>query len=84
MMKWIWYIISGFVVGLIARFLVPGADAMNFILTTVLGILGSLLGGLIGGLFSKAPAGGGFHRAGFLMSLLGAIILVVAWRYLGV
>jgi uncharacterized membrane protein YeaQ/YmgE (transglycosylase-associated protein family) len=83
MLKWIWYVISGFVVGLIARFLVPGADAMGFILTTVLGILGSLLGGFVGGIFSKPVEGSKFHRAGFLMSLVGAIILVIAWRYLG-
>jgi uncharacterized membrane protein YeaQ/YmgE (transglycosylase-associated protein family) len=79
----IWYIISGFIVGLIARAVLPGADAMGFLATTVVGILGSLLGGFVGGLFSKPKEGVKFHRAGFLMSLVGAVVLLLAWRYLG-
>ena len=41
------YIIVGFIVGLIARGIMPGAQHMGFILTTVLGIAGSIVGGLI-------------------------------------
>jgi uncharacterized membrane protein YeaQ/YmgE (transglycosylase-associated protein family) len=77
----VWSIIVGFVVGLIARALVPGIDAMGFIATTVVGIVGSLIGGVIGNMVSKPPEGAKFHPAGFLMSLLGAIILLVIWRY---
>jgi uncharacterized membrane protein YeaQ/YmgE (transglycosylase-associated protein family) len=77
----IWSIIVGFVVGLIARALVPGADAMGFIATAVVGIVGSLIGGFIGNMVSKPPEGAKFHPAGFFMSILGAIILLVIWRY---
>ncbi|HEY7902729.1 MAG TPA: GlsB/YeaQ/YmgE family stress response membrane protein [Casimicrobiaceae bacterium] len=77
----VWSIIVGFVVGLIARALVPGVDAMGFIATTVVGIVGSLIGGVIGNMVSKPPEGAKFHAAGFFMSLLGAIILLVIWRY---
>ena len=77
----VWSIIVGFVVGLIARALVPGIDAMGFIATTVVGIVGSLIGGFIGSMVSKPPEGSKFHPAGFFMSLLGAIILLVIWRY---
>ncbi len=78
----IWYVITGFVVGLIARAILPGADRMGLIATTVLGILGSLLGGFVGSLISKPPEGASFHRAGFLMSLIGAIVLLLLWRFL--
>ena len=78
----IWSIVVGFVVGLIARALVPGVDAMGFVYTTVVGIVGSLIGGFIGNMVSKPPEGAKFHPAGFFMSLLGAILLLVAWRYI--
>ncbi len=77
----LWSIITGFVIGLIARAIVPGANRMGFIATTVLGILGSLAGGFIGALFSKPPEGSKFHRADFVMSVIGAIVLLLLWRY---
>ena len=77
----VWSIIVGFVVGLIARAVVPGIDAMGFIATAAVGIVGSLIGGFIGNMVSKPPEGSNFHPAGFFMSLLGAIILLVIWRY---
>ncbi len=78
----LWSIITGFVIGLIARAIVPGADEMGFIATTVLGILGSLAGGFIGGLISKPAEGSKFHPAGFLMSVIGAVVLLLLWRYI--
>ena len=77
----LWSIIVGFVVGLIARALVPGADAMGFIATSAVGIVGSLIGGVIGNMVSKPPEGAKFHAAGFIMSIVGAIVLLVIWRY---
>ncbi|HMK51342.1 MAG TPA: GlsB/YeaQ/YmgE family stress response membrane protein [Thermodesulfobacteriota bacterium] len=79
MLHIIWSIIVGFIVGLIARAIVPGAQHMGFIMTTILGIVGSLVGGLIARLFSKPPEGSKFHPAGFLLSILGAIVLLVIW-----
>ncbi len=79
---WIWFILTGFVVGLIARAILPGADRMGLIATTVVGILGSLLGGFVGGLISKPKEGAIFHPAGFLMSIVGAFILLIVWRFL--
>ena len=78
----VWSIITGFIVGLIARAILPGTDSLGFIATTVLGILGSLAGGFIGGLISKPPEGSKFHPAGFLMSVIGAIVLLLLWRYI--
>jgi len=73
------YIIVGFIVGLIARAIMPGAQHLGFIMTTVLGIAGSIVGGLIARLFSKPPPGSSFHPAGFILSIIGAIILLFIW-----
>ena len=81
MLHILWSIIVGFVVGLLARAVVPGADKMGFLATTVLGILGSIVGGLIGRLFSKPAEGSKFHPAGFFMSIVGAVVLLLIWRY---
>lgn len=83
MLHILWSIIVGFFVGLIARALLPGADHMGFLATTLLGILGSIIGGLLGRLISKPPEGSKFHPAGFLMSLVGAIVLLLIWRRIG-
>jgi uncharacterized membrane protein YeaQ/YmgE (transglycosylase-associated protein family) len=77
----LWSIIVGFIVGLLARALVPGGDKMGFVATCVLGILGSVLGGFAGRLISKPAEGSKFHPAGFFMSLVGAIVLLLLWRY---
>ena len=79
MLHIIWSIIVGFIVGLIARAIMPGAQHLGFIMTTVLGIGGSIVGGLIARLFSKPEPGSSFHPAGFIMSLIGAIILLFIW-----
>jgi uncharacterized membrane protein YeaQ/YmgE (transglycosylase-associated protein family) len=76
MLHIIWYIIVGFIVGLIARAIMPGAQHLGFIMTTLLGIVGSIVGGLIGRLFSKPEPGSAFHPAGLIMSIIGAIIVL--------
>ena len=55
MLHIIWSIIVGFIVGLIARTIVPGTQHMGFIMTTILGIVGSVVGGLIGRLIKRPP-----------------------------
>jgi uncharacterized membrane protein YeaQ/YmgE (transglycosylase-associated protein family) len=70
------WIIFGFIIGLVARAVVPGRQSMGFVMTTLLGIAGSLVGGLVG----SALAGGsetGFRTSGFIGSLVGAIVLLV-------
>jgi uncharacterized membrane protein YeaQ/YmgE (transglycosylase-associated protein family) len=70
------WIVFGFIIGLIARAVVPGKQSMGLVLTTVLGIAGSLIGGLV----ASAIGGGdatGFHGAGFIGSLIGAVLLLV-------
>ncbi len=81
MLHILWSIIVGFVVGLIARALVPGNQKMGFVATVVLGILGSIIGGVIGRAVSKPSEGSKFHPAGFFLSLVGAIVLLVIWGF---
>ena len=71
------WILFGLVVGVVAKFLTPGRDPGGFILTTLLGVAGALLGGYIGralGFYGPNQA------AGFLMSVLGAIVLLLIYR----
>lgn len=82
MLHIIWSIIVGFFVGLIARAVLPGAQHMGFIATTGVGIVGSLIGGFIGTLFKKPEPGARFHPAGFVMSIIGAIVLLLILQFL--
>jgi len=79
MLHIIWSIIVGFIVGLCARALLPGAQHLGFLLTTVLGIVGSLVGGFIGRLIHRPAPDAKFHPAGFFMSLICAILLLYLW-----
>jgi uncharacterized membrane protein YeaQ/YmgE (transglycosylase-associated protein family) len=56
---------------------------LGFVGTTLLGIVGPVIGGLIARLFSKPPAGSKFHPAGFLLSIIGAIVLVFLAKLIG-
>ena len=76
----IWSVIIGFVVGLLARALLPGADTMGLLATTIVGIVGSIVGGFIGRLIKKPEPGAAFHPAGFLMSIIGAVVVLLLWR----
>ena len=74
----IWTIVVGFIVGALARWFYPGAIAMGFWMTAALGIAGSIVGGVIGSLIWRSPDGR-FHPAGFVLSILGAVLLL--WLY---
>jgi uncharacterized membrane protein YeaQ/YmgE (transglycosylase-associated protein family) len=74
----LWSIIVGFIVGLIAGAIMH--THLGFIGTTLLGIAGSIIGGLIARLFSRPPEGSKFHPAGFIMSIVGAIVVVFLVR----
>jgi len=80
MFHFIWMVIVGFLVGLLARGLLLGPDHMGFLATTCVGILGSLVGGGIGYLINKPKPGTKFHPAGFFLSIIGAIVLLVILR----
>lgn len=70
------WIVFGLIVGVLARFLMPGRDPGGFIVTILLGITGSVVGGFLARLVGwYGPQQG----AGYLMSIAGAILLL--WLY---
>ena len=73
------WIIFGLIVGAIAKLLMPGRDPGGWIITMLLGMCGALLGGWIG---RAAGWYGPNQGAGFLMSILGAIVLLAIYRML--
>jgi len=73
----IYTIVIGFVIGLVARFLMPGRDAAGFIITILLGIAGSFVGSYLGQALGLYLPG---QPAGFLMSVVGAMILLFGFR----
>jgi len=72
-MNYVWMAIVGFVVGLIARALLPGEQKLGLIMTAVLGIVGSVVAGFIGQALGWYQAGEG---AGFIGSIVGAIVVL--------
>lgn len=76
MLHIIWSIIVGFVIGLIARTIMPGAQQMGFLMTSLVGIGGSVVGGLIGRVISKPKEGQPVHPAGIIMSIIGALLIL--------
>jgi uncharacterized membrane protein YeaQ/YmgE (transglycosylase-associated protein family) len=77
MMHWIWTILIGFVAGLIAKALTPGAGPSGFWLTAILGIAGALVATFLGQLLGFYGAG---EPAGFIASVLGAVILLLIYH----
>jgi len=75
------WIVFGAVVGIIARFLVPGADPMGWVGTIVLGIIGSFVGGFLAQLFFTGNATIPPPTAGWIGSIVGAIVVLLLWRY---
>jgi len=73
------WIVFGLVIGFIAKLLMPGRDPGGFIVTMLLGIAGALVGGFIGRAMGFY---GPNQSAGWLMSILGAIILLALYRVL--
>ena len=80
MLHIIWMIVVGFVVGLIAGWLMPGSYHLGFWVTSLLGIAGSVVGGFLARLFSKPAPGAPFHPAGFVLSIIGAVIVLFVWN----
>jgi uncharacterized membrane protein YeaQ/YmgE (transglycosylase-associated protein family) len=71
------WVLFGFVVGLIARALMPGRDSMGLLATTVLGIVGALLGGWLGQAFGLYRTG---DNVGFIGATIGAIVVLAIFN----
>ncbi|MGZ5035480.1 MAG: GlsB/YeaQ/YmgE family stress response membrane protein [Usitatibacter sp.] len=73
----IWAIIIGFLVGIVAKFLMPGRDPGGFIVTALLGIVGALVATFLGQAMGIYAAG---QSAGFIGAVIGAIIVLFVYH----
>jgi len=78
-MHLIWTILIGFVAGLVAKWLTPGAGPSGFFLTAALGIGGALAATFIGQAVHWYQPG---ETAGFIGAVVGAVVLLVGWHLL--
>jgi uncharacterized membrane protein YeaQ/YmgE (transglycosylase-associated protein family) len=76
-MSIIWAIIIGFIVGLVAKFLMPGRDPGGFIVTTLLGIVGALVATFLGQAMGIYAAG---QSAGFIGAVIGAVVVLFIYN----
>jgi uncharacterized membrane protein YeaQ/YmgE (transglycosylase-associated protein family) len=72
------WIVFGLVVGIVAKFLMPGRDPGGFVMTAVLGIVGAVVGGFVGRAMGWYGDG---SPVGFLMAVIGSIIVLVVYRF---
>jgi uncharacterized membrane protein YeaQ/YmgE (transglycosylase-associated protein family) len=70
----IWVILIGFVIGAIAKLLMPGKDPGGFFMTSLLGIGGSWVGGWLAGMLGMNP------NVGLVGSVIGAMIILAVYR----
>ena len=84
MFHYLWMFIVGIVVGLIARWIMPGAQTRGLLMTGVVGIVGSFIGGFIARIFNKPADGAIVHPAGIILSVIGALILLFVLQKAGI
>lgn len=76
MLHLIGQIVFGLIVGIIAKFIMPGKDPGGLIVTAIIGMVGSLIGTFIG----RVLWGGAGYESGWITSILGAILLLWIYR----
>jgi uncharacterized membrane protein YeaQ/YmgE (transglycosylase-associated protein family) len=72
------WIVFGLIVGLVAKFLMPGRDPGGFVVTALIGIVGAVVGGFLGRVIGLYKDG---DPVGFVMAVIGAIVLLAAYRF---
>jgi uncharacterized membrane protein YeaQ/YmgE (transglycosylase-associated protein family) len=77
MLGLLWEMIIGLVVGVVAKFLMPGKDPGGIWITTIIGIAGAIFATYLGQAIGWYQAG---QSAGFIMSVVGAILLLLIYR----
>jgi uncharacterized membrane protein YeaQ/YmgE (transglycosylase-associated protein family) len=78
----VWMIVVGLIAGLIARALMPGKDPMGWLITIVLGIVGSFVGGfLMNTVLNNTPMSiSDFQPTGLIGSIIGALVVLGVWH----
>jgi len=73
------WVVMGFIVGLLAKFIMPGRDPGGIIVTILIGIAGAFLGGFLGSYLGFGPVTG-FNIGSILVATGGAILLLIVYR----
>ena len=71
------WIVFGLIVGIVAKFLMPGRDPGGFVITAIIGIVGALLGGYLGRAIGWSREG---DPVGFVVAVIGSIVLLAVYR----
>jgi uncharacterized membrane protein YeaQ/YmgE (transglycosylase-associated protein family) len=81
-MHYLWMFLVGLLVGVVAKFLMPGKDPGGFIVTGLLGIAGMFLGGWLASLIfgTHLSATGSIEPSGFIGGVIGSLILLIIYR----
>ena len=79
MLSLLWEALIGLIVGAVAKFVMPGKDPGGIIVTMILGILGSFVATFLGQMVGWYKQG---DAAGFIMSVVGAVLLLVVYRFI--
>lgn len=82
-MSIIWQLLVGLIIGAVARLLIPGREAISsgalgWLITALIGMAGAFLGTMIG----RTLWGGEAYAAGLIMSVIGAVLLLLIYRFL--
>ena len=77
MLHWLWVVVIGVVIGALAKLVMPGKDPGGFIITALLGIAGAVAATVMGHAVGWYGPG---ESAGFIMSVIGAVILLAIYR----
>lgn len=73
------WIVMGLIVGILAKFIMPGKDPGGLIITILLGIGGAFVGGFVGSFLGIGPVTG-FNLGSILLATGGAILLLILYR----
>lgn len=76
-MHLLWTLLIGLIIGVVAKFLMPGKDPGGFFITMALGVAGSLIATYLGRMLGMYREG---SSAGFIMSVIGAMLLLLVYR----
>jgi len=78
MMSFLWMCLAGLIAGALAKLVMPGKDPGGIVVTMLLGIAGSIVAGFLGRFLGWYQEGEG---AGLILSVFGAVLILVAYRY---
>jgi uncharacterized membrane protein YeaQ/YmgE (transglycosylase-associated protein family) len=75
------WIAMGLIVGVLAKFIMPGKDPGGFVITILIGVAGAFVGGFVGSILGLGAVTG-FNLGSILLAILGAVLLLILYRFI--